>query len=218
MTDHLSKIAVIGDIHAEHERLEALIHFFQSQQPDKIFSVGDIVDGPGSVDRCCELLIENNIATTLGNHEVWCLENSSRGVEHATLFDELGDVAREFLQSLPRTLSFETPAGKAMVCHGLGENNMAAVRRTDSMDDIFNNLDLWAMYKTPNLKFILNGHSHRPNVHVFNHLTVINSGALCEEAEASAVLVDFKTGTANFYVTDNNAEVKLHMTKEFAVE
>ena len=217
MLKNFSKIAVIGDIHAEHERLEVLIEFLKSQQPDKIFSAGDVVDGPGSVNRCCELLQTNQILTTLGNHDAWCLQHENRSVEHATLVDELSEQSREFLASLPKIHSVKTAAGKAMLCHGLGENNMASVRPGDSMDDIYRNIDLWAMYKTPDLRFIFNGHSHQPGVYEFNHLTVINAGALCDQDIASAVLIDFKLGTADFFDTDEKKQIKHCMSKAIKI-
>jgi len=175
--EHYKRVAVIGDVRADDVRLAALLDMLLTYKPEQIFCVGDIVDGNGSVERCVELLIKHNVTTVLGNHDLWCLQNENRGVHGATLREDLSEQAVGFLSSLPRSIEIQTPHGRALVCHGLADNNMAAVRVNDSMDNITSNLELWALYRTEEIKYILNGHSHRPGIHHFNHLCVINSGS-----------------------------------------
>jgi predicted phosphodiesterase len=52
----ISKLGLIGDIHAEDAYLERALGVLRSRNVPLVVSTGDIVDGPGSVERCCELL------------------------------------------------------------------------------------------------------------------------------------------------------------------
>jgi len=67
-------IGVIGDVHACDDRLAGLLAFFESRDLDRIICVGDIVTGPGSPDRCVELLADADVLTVRGNHDRWLLE------------------------------------------------------------------------------------------------------------------------------------------------
>jgi hypothetical protein len=65
----LRRFAVLGDLHAEDARLERVLTWLSGQQVEALLSVGDIVDGAGSLDRCCELLAAH-AAVDLGRGEV----------------------------------------------------------------------------------------------------------------------------------------------------
>ena len=218
MRTKVSRIGVVGDVHTEDVRLHILLEFLAAQNTDKLYCVGDIADGKchgdGSVDRCCQLLMEYNVPTVLGNHDQWCLNNVNRGVENATFVDTLTKESRSFLEALPMNYTLETPRGDAMLCHGLGEYNMASVYPTDSPDNIHNNLELWAIYRHTSLSFVINGHSHRPDVHLFNHLAVINAGSLHDSGIASAVIIDFQLATAEFYRVNELSLVEHCVTKK----
>ena len=67
----LRRIGILGDIHCEDGRLAAALEFLQTQQLDLICAVGDIVDGPGDVNRTIDLLHEYQVIAVRGNHERW---------------------------------------------------------------------------------------------------------------------------------------------------
>ncbi len=219
MRTNVSRIGVIGDVHAEDVRLAILLEFLAAKETDQLYCVGDIADGiyhgHGSVDRCCQLLVKYKVATVLGNHDQWCLNNVNRGVDNSTLAESLTKDSRSFLESLPMSYALHTPRGDAMLCHGLGEYNMASVFPTDSPDNIHNNLELWAIYRHTSLSFIINGHSHRPGVHLFNHLAVINAGSLHDSGIASAVIIDFESATAEFYCVNERSIVENCETRKW---
>jgi len=202
-----SKIAVIGDVHGEDVRLEILIKGLREKQPDAVFCVGDITDGSGSVDRCCSLLQEYSIETVLGNHDQWCLNGDNRALTHATMLDQLSTSSLSLLQGLPLTRQFDTLLGEAMLCHGVGEDAMASVRPSDKVDELYNNLALWPIYRKQQIKIMINGHSHRPGVRHFNHLKVINVGAVCNDDKAQCALIDFAAGDVDFFRVDDHGEM-----------
>jgi putative phosphoesterase len=199
MNELFRRIGVIGDVHCEAGRLERVLNFLASEDNEGIFCVGDVVDGMGSADICCQLLEDQNIVTIMGNHDQWCLENSNRGVQDATLLSHLDLSSQRFLRSLPKAVSIDTVRGKAMICHGLGENNMASVRPTDSAEEMFNNLELWAIYRNHRVRFVVNGHTHRAELRTFKHLNVINAGSLNGAETACCAITDFENATVEFF-------------------
>lgn len=80
------KIAVITDIHGNLEALESIITNIKKEKVDDIICLGDTISiGPNSKE-CIDLLIDNNIKMTLGNHELYILrgtdiESSIEGAE-----------------------------------------------------------------------------------------------------------------------------------------
>lgn len=204
----MNKIAIIGDVHAEDQRLSSVIEYLKKDNLEQILCVGDIVDGPGSVDNCCLLLSQHSIKTVIGNHDQWCLDKENRSIPNSTNLDVLSENSTEFLQSLEKVYLFETGVGRAMLCHGLGEYTMASVKPKDSEQQIFNNLELWKLYSQENLNLVLNGHSHRPGIRKFGHLNVINAGSLDEHAEPCFIIIDFSARRVDFYVVNKKLEVK----------
>ena len=126
----LQKIGLLGDVHCQCQLLDVIVSFLNSRQL-LILCTGDIVDGAGEPNKCIELLQANSILTVLGNHDRWLLDNEMRSLPGATDFTELTTNSVEFLNSLPMTLEFSTPSGTALLCHGLGENNMAKLGPDD---------------------------------------------------------------------------------------
>jgi hypothetical protein len=53
---HLERIGLIGDVHTEDARLERAIRELVARGAERLLCVGDIVDGPGDLARCCDLL------------------------------------------------------------------------------------------------------------------------------------------------------------------
>ena len=113
------RVGIIGDIHAEAVRLEAALHFLQKKNVECVLCVGDIVDGQGNVDRCCELLKQNNVIIVRGNHDRWFMEGSMRNLSEATQQEDISEASKNFIESLPATQSLETTAGQLLLCHGL---------------------------------------------------------------------------------------------------
>lgn len=186
----ISRLGLIGDVHAEDQLLADSLDYLKTQSVGLVLCVGDIVDGGGDVNRSCDLLNKPDIITVRGNHDRWLLEGSNRGVEDATHIEELNENSLSFLNSLPITVEIETVLGQLMLSHGLGEYDTAYVRETDTVGNIYNNLELNDIFKRKSIRIIANGHSHRMGVHSFEHLTVINCGTLLKNANPSCVVLD----------------------------
>src|SRR5205085_4430088 len=124
-TTLLCRIGILGDIHCEDGRLAAALEFLHAQPLDLICAVGDIVDGPGDVNRTIDLLRRYQVIAVRGNHERWLFAGEMRGLPDVTSRFDLRLPGLAYLSELPTTRRLETVAGRALLCHGLGVDDMA---------------------------------------------------------------------------------------------
>lgn len=203
----VGRIGLIGDVHAEDQLLERAIAHLQTRPVDLIVHTGDIADGRGSVDRACQLLEVNGVLGVRGNHDRWLLSASSRELPDATPLDAVSQDSLTYLQNLPNMLELQTPRGRALLCHGLGPNDMAQVRPGDRGQAISSNEDLQDLLHRPYFRWILNGHSHEPMVRHFGAVTMINAGTLKREHSPGFWELDFRSGLALRYGFDDAEHV-----------
>lgn len=198
-TGRLRRVGVLGDIHCEDDRMETALRFFEDGRLDLICSVGDIVDGPGDPNRTIELLIEHEVACVRGNHERWLLRGEMRDLPDAITYSDLKMSSWEFVKRLPQWRKFETVAGAMLLCHGLGEYDMAGVRPGDDKLTILTNDALWELVYSQEYDFIVNGHTHRRLVQRFDDLTLINAGTLFYKHDPCCLIVDFEARLAEYF-------------------
>lgn len=190
----LRRVGLIGDIHCEDEALDLALQHLTSECTDTILAVGDIVDGVGDPNRVCDLLKRYQVCTVMGNHDRWVLTNSMRDLRNATPLHSLSTESREWLAALPKTLSFEIPRGELLLCHGLGEDDMATLRKDDEGYSLDFNLALSKLINSKRYRFVANGHSHQAMVRTIQTLTIINAGSLAREARQICSVIDFEAG------------------------
>ncbi|HKQ79547.1 MAG TPA: metallophosphoesterase [Blastocatellia bacterium] len=198
-TGKLRRIGVLGDIHCEDDRLETALRFFKAERLDLICSVGDIVDGPGDPNRTVELLIENDVVCVRGNHERWLLRDEMRGLPDANTNSDLEPSSWEFVKEIPLWRKFETVAGRMLLCHGLGEDDMAGVWPFDNAARLHSNFALWKLVESHEYDYVINGHTHRRLAQRFDDLTLINAGTLLRDHNPCCLIVDFEAGIAQYY-------------------
>lgn len=189
--DTVGRVGIIGDVHCQSHALERVIGELQSQRLDLLMCVGDIVDGPGDADRTCELLMSANVECVAGNHERWLLAGERRGLDYAT--QEVTDRTRQFLTSLPAIRLYKTNAGRLMLCHGVGQDDEAALRpdtRGYGLQDI---PTLRELMLHSDVDFMIGGHTHERMVRPFAGLTVVNAGTIWDKYEQTFLTIDFPT-------------------------
>lgn len=201
-------IGAIGDIHAEDKLLEKTASFLKSKNVDRILSVGDIVDGLGDAERCCNILICEEILAVLGNHDRWLLKNELRDLKDATRPDSLSVISHSFLSFLPLTREFSTPHGLALLCHGLGKNDMVRLNPDDFGYAIEANTDLQNLIQERKYRYIINGHTHYKMVRHFGNLTIINAGSLQRGCEPGFLLINFVRQFVQFYKFSEDAAIE----------
>lgn len=203
----LKRIGVLGDIHCENARLAAALQFFQTQNLDLICAVGDIVDGPGDPNQTIELLQQNRVVAVRGNHERWLLKNEMRGLQDAQTRFDFSALSWVYINNLPVQLKFETIAGRMLLCHGLGADDMAGVWPFDDTMTLHSNYALWRLVNSEEFAFVVNGHTHQRLVRSFGEMTIINAGTLYRKHKPCFGVVDFEARHVQFYELPSSNEV-----------
>jgi len=190
----MRRVGLIGDLHCEDETLAFVLAQFSRLGTDTVLQVGDIADGEGDLNATIRLLVEHRVLAVRGNHDRWLLANQMRQVPHATPLESVSSASIDFLSSLPATRELSSPRGEVLLCHGLGENDMAGVKPDHEGYDIDFNTELQRLIAQPRYRFVFNGHTHRPMLRSFGALSIINAGTLLRETERCFTLVDFDQG------------------------
>jgi predicted phosphodiesterase len=199
------RIGLIGDVHTEYARLRTAIAHLRSQKVDLLLCTGDVPDGastPADVDRCCALLRDEAVLTICGNHDRWLQDNEMRDLPGATTSYELSPRTLEYLAELPTSIEIATPMGLSLLCHGLGDNDMAQVHAHERGKELDDNADLQTL-KRSEYRVIMNGHTHKAGVIEIDRLVFINAGTLRRDRNPCCSVVDFERSEATFFdVTD----------------
>lgn len=200
-----SRLGLLGDVHAEVRHLEAALHFFAASSVEAILCVGDIADGQEeggaghAVNGCCRLLQAAQVRVVRGNHDRWLLASEMRDLPDATPSQDVGEAALAFLKSLPRTQRLETVAGPLLLCHGVGENDMARLTPDDYGYALECNDELQDLLRARTYRFIVGGHTHYRMVRHFGALTFINPGTLTAKHQPCLALADFRAEQVKFH-------------------
>lgn len=196
-TGKLSRLGVIGDVHCEAVTLERVLDALGSMSLEAILCVGDLVDGYGDADTTLGLLEARGVQCVAGNHDRWLLSGEQRSLENATL--EISDASRAFIEALPRTRRYSTPAGEAMLCHGVGEDDEAWLlpdTRGYALQDM---PTLRELMLDGEVQFMIGGHTHHRMVRVFPGLTVVNAGTIHRKDKQSFTVLDFAAMRVSVY-------------------
>ena len=195
----LRRVGLIGDVHCEVGRLKQVLEHFRLAAVDSVLAVGDICDGPGDLTEACALLAEAGAVVVAGNHDRWLLAGEMRDLPDATPVTRLTPAARDYLSALPKTRRLECPRGPVLLCHGLGEDDMASVKPDDEGTTLLANTALWQLIKSRQARFVVNGHSHRPMLRTIDGLTILNAGTLHRRYRPTCSIVDFDAGQVELY-------------------
>jgi predicted phosphodiesterase len=194
---------VVGDIHTRADRLQWALDVLRANEVEQVCATGDIVDGPNGgteIARICEQLRSADAIAVLGNHDRWFLDNELRDLEGATLREDVDAATREYLQHLPASVELATSQGLLILGHGLGGNDMGALRPYDHGPSLRDNDALQELLGLRRYRFVVNGHTHVRMVRQLDGVTFINAGSLHAKREpCCCVVLDFARMRAQFF-------------------
>jgi predicted phosphodiesterase len=208
----LSRVGLIGDVHTERDLLARAIDHLQSQKVEALLCTGDIVDGAGGpkdVDACCELLQNAKVLTVAGNHDRWLQDHEMRHLPGATHRDDLAKATLDYLSQLPASIELPTVSGLALLCHGLGDNDMAQVLAHERGAELERNEALQSLLRASRYRYIVNGHRHHAGVLNVRALVLINGGTLRRDRQPCCTMLDFEAAQATFFGLDG-PEIREH--------
>jgi predicted phosphodiesterase len=195
----LRRAGLIGDIHCELGSLQRVIDHFHTWEVDALLAVGDIADGPGDLTQTCALLEKSGVLAVAGNHDRWLLAGEMRELPDATPLESVTPEARAYLSALPQTRLLESSRGSVLLCHGMGDDDMASVRPDDEGIALHNNHALCRLVKSGIARFVINGHSHRPMLRTIEGLTILNAGTLHPKHRPVCSIADFDAGKVQLF-------------------
>ncbi len=185
-----ARLGLIGDVHAEHGRLETAIRTLKDAGADTLLCTGDLCDGPGDLQRCIELIQAHDVICVRGNHDRWMLDERVRHLADAHFRAQLSDTVVNFLSTLPTQTSVSTTAGLLMLCHGILDNDMAKVWPGSERMPAEKSRGLDKLIARGSHRLLVNGHMHYRIVLDFPGLTHINAGTLSPRHRPGVTLLD----------------------------
>lgn len=208
-------VGLIGDVHCQVAALRASIRYLRAQGAETLLCVGDVLDGPGEPNPTVALLRENDVLTVTGNHDRWVIGDNMRDLVDATPRRKIDQQHITWLGSLPQTLDISTPHGLALLCHGMGKNDMVGVRPDDEGYALETNTELTQLLVGKKYRYVLNGHTHRRMVRSIDGLTIINAGTLHPGYGPVFTLVDFSAQIVRFF--DVADPERIHLVEQVAL-
>lgn len=212
------RLGVLGDIHTEDVRLAAALAHLRALDVVAILSVGDVVDGPGDVERCVRLLDEASVVGVRGNHDRWLvagtfLADDDRKRMGWNVRADLSPDALAWLANLPATRTFETPRGELLLCHGLGDDDMVRFVPPGDSEELDELAQSYAL--------VVAGHTHERFVHRVQArgaqpCFLVNAGTLSTRGEPGFALLDVDGGVVEWFDVDERGHVTQALAVRFA--
>jgi predicted phosphodiesterase len=191
------RIGIIGDVHGQAGTLAKALARLRDESVDAVVSVGDIVDGPESIDECCDLLVRHLVIAVRGNHERWMFMGQMRSVPNATSIRSLHRRSRDFLASLPAVRVLPVLGGTVVLSHGVGEDDMRELpRRPDKR--LIATLRRCGVLPSSCVG-IISGHSHRRGSIRIAGTTLVQAGTLLPWKSPCCGILDCVNKTAAFF-------------------
>lgn len=203
----IRRLGVIGDAHAEDERLSVALAMLAGEGVDAVVCTGDIVDGHGCPDTVVSQLAEAGVHTVRGNHDRWLLEDKARHVPNAHLADDLDAATVSYLQQLPTELDLQTVNGPLLLCHGVGRDDLRKVWPGSERMPPERSRRLDKLITQQHYSYVLNGHMHFRVLVNFERLTLINAGTLRGDHSPGFSVLDFARGVVEpFTLADTGVQ------------
>lgn len=157
------RLAIISDIHSNLHALTAVLAELENRRAERVFALGDLVGYNAFPCEVVDLIMEKNIPSIMGNHDIVCcgLENpiwfnsAARGAALWTR-KKLSEEKRRYLCGLPNE---EMVQEKIYAVHG------SPVSRDDYIMDLMDALNCFQQLPDKSTQICLFGHTHLPAIY-----------------------------------------------------
>ncbi len=166
-----TRLGIVSDVHASPEPLKEALTLFQHQKVDKVLCPGDVAGYGDKLDECVALLQECGCQTTLGNHDIWYLE------DHLELPD---NEASRFLRHLSLNLQFQVEGKKVFMVHASPPASiMDGIRLLDEEGQIIREQKVNWSTRLADFDYdvLIVGHTHQVFAELLDTTLVINPGS-----------------------------------------
>ena len=199
------KIAIISDIHANFQALQAVLNDIKEQKCEKILCLGDLAMAGPEPEKVINFVKEQNWEIIQGNTDKMIAEFTPELAENVkkifpvmgnALIDDvsvLDETAKNYLKNLPEQKELEIEGVKILLVHGSPRRNNEDIlpdRPIEEIEEIIKGVEA---------DLIFCGHTHVPCGYQTNDKkTVVNVGSvgrpMTKNPNACYVVADFKNG------------------------
>jgi len=155
------KIAILADIHANLEALEAVREDARSRGVTDFLCVGDVVGYNASPSECIRVVREMGCTTVRGNHDHYC--------SHDENLDDFQPLAASVIAWTRRQLSADDVAWLRELPLKKGYSGVTLVHSTLDMPDrwgyVFDSLSAEANFSYQMTQLCFHGHTHVPMIY-----------------------------------------------------
>ena len=194
----LTRFGLIGDVHAEDERLALAVRLAHDEGAEAILCVGDVVDGFGDLDRTTEILERERVHVVSGNHDRWFLHGTMRTLAPAHHRGEHPS-AEAAARLWPPVLEVETVRGTLLLCHAVADDDFTFLKEHTHEDEIRENAAWMRLVRAGRHRFMAAGHTHQAMVRILDDITILNPGTLKRDDLPRTSVVDLRAGTMRLF-------------------
>jgi putative phosphoesterase len=179
-----TKIAVLGDVHANLHALQAVLEDAEEQGASIIIDTGDQVGYGAMPEEVIDLLRDRRALSVIGNYDLKVFRvHAKRGarpfpgpsdklLSFRWAYDQLSEGSREHLLSLPAEVRLEALGKMILITHG----------SPGSMDEYVGPMTskgrLREIAQESNADILICGHSHRPFLKQVGGTVILNPGSV----------------------------------------
>ncbi|HIJ73259.1 MAG TPA: metallophosphoesterase, partial [Candidatus Hydrogenedentes bacterium] len=154
-------VAIIADLHANLEAVEAVFREIDRRNPDKVFCLGDLTGYNSDPNEVVDIVRERDIPTIMGNHDAavcgledpWFFRASAKkAIEWQ--FEQLRDDNKRWLARSPEQITFNKTC---LGVHG------SPGSRDDYIIDWLDAMRQLEFLNGRDVQVCFFGHSHRPS-------------------------------------------------------
>lgn len=154
------KIAILGDIHANIDALNAVLEDANAENVTDFLCVGDVVGYNATPNECVETIKKIASFTVCGNHDHYCAFDES--------LDDFHPVAANVIEWTRRELTSENIEWLKKLPYSIVNKNITLVHSTLDMPErwgyVFDSIEAESHLNYQNTQFCFHGHTHVPTI------------------------------------------------------